>query len=361
MSLLTQCPACQTYYRVVPDQLRISDGWVKCGNCTDIFDASAHLIEIDSSSDQADSKSQLEAEPEDKAVTPQVDTPALRLDMPVQTPTDIVMPPTDLKARSDQADPVESEVSVASEMDESVERTEPVWVAPDTETDATPVAVPQLVFPEDEPALAPYTAQEPQAERWDDPVPSTSDAMPLAPMVQVPADSLTFLRSDQRPSVWQKPLVRGASVLLVFGLLLLLAGQWVYRERDRLASSHPELKPALQRVCAWMNCEVKPVRQVDALLIDSVAFSKLDTDTYKLSFLVKNTSDLPLAYPAVELVLTDPEDQPAYRRVLSSSELGYKATELAANSDWAVTVALRIDTLAVPQRVSGYRLLVFYP
>src|SRR5450830_541765 len=45
MSLLTQCPACSTLYRVVPDQLRISDGWVKCGQCSEIFDASKHLME----------------------------------------------------------------------------------------------------------------------------------------------------------------------------------------------------------------------------------------------------------------------------------------------------------------------------
>ncbi len=31
-------------FKVVPDQLRISDGWVKCGMCVQIFDASQHLF-----------------------------------------------------------------------------------------------------------------------------------------------------------------------------------------------------------------------------------------------------------------------------------------------------------------------------
>src|SRR6476620_8201349 len=43
MSLITRCPACGTMFKVVPDQLRISEGWVRCGHCAEIFDAAAHL------------------------------------------------------------------------------------------------------------------------------------------------------------------------------------------------------------------------------------------------------------------------------------------------------------------------------
>ncbi|MEJ7929060.1 DUF3426 domain-containing protein [Ramlibacter sp. AN1015] len=45
--MITQCPACQTMFRVVADQLRISDGWVRCGQCSEIFDANAHLEQQD--------------------------------------------------------------------------------------------------------------------------------------------------------------------------------------------------------------------------------------------------------------------------------------------------------------------------
>ncbi len=44
MSLITRCPACATMFKVVPDQLRISDGWVRCGQCAEIFDATQQLI-----------------------------------------------------------------------------------------------------------------------------------------------------------------------------------------------------------------------------------------------------------------------------------------------------------------------------
>lgn len=43
MSLVTRCPACATPFKVVRDQLRISDGWVRCGRCSQVFDATADL------------------------------------------------------------------------------------------------------------------------------------------------------------------------------------------------------------------------------------------------------------------------------------------------------------------------------
>jgi hypothetical protein len=70
---------------------------------------------------------------------------------------------------------------------------------------------------------------------------------------------------------------------------------------------------------------------------------------------------LPLARPAVELVLTDAQDQPAYRRVFSVDELGAKGQALKAGAEWPVSVALRIDGPNPPARVLGYRLLLFYP
>ncbi|MDP2016584.1 zinc-ribbon domain-containing protein, partial [Hydrogenophaga sp.] len=43
MSFTTRCPACGTMFKVVPDQLKISDGWVRCGHCADVFDATLYL------------------------------------------------------------------------------------------------------------------------------------------------------------------------------------------------------------------------------------------------------------------------------------------------------------------------------
>ena len=40
-------------FKVVPDQLRVSEGWVRCGNCAQVFDASQHLQDLAHAADQA--------------------------------------------------------------------------------------------------------------------------------------------------------------------------------------------------------------------------------------------------------------------------------------------------------------------
>jgi predicted Zn finger-like uncharacterized protein len=47
MALATQCPHCQTRFRVASDQLKLRGGIVRCGACQRIFDGSAHLIDLD--------------------------------------------------------------------------------------------------------------------------------------------------------------------------------------------------------------------------------------------------------------------------------------------------------------------------
>ena len=45
MSLVTRCPSCQTLFRVAPEHLEVSGGWVRCGVCDQGFDSSAQLYQ----------------------------------------------------------------------------------------------------------------------------------------------------------------------------------------------------------------------------------------------------------------------------------------------------------------------------
>jgi predicted Zn finger-like uncharacterized protein len=58
MSSITRCPACGTTYKVVPDQLKIAEGWLRCGQCQQAFDSSGLVLDWpdaspDASLDQA--------------------------------------------------------------------------------------------------------------------------------------------------------------------------------------------------------------------------------------------------------------------------------------------------------------------
>ena len=47
MNLATRCPACGTVFRVVRDQLKVSEGWVRCGRCSEVFNAGERLFELE--------------------------------------------------------------------------------------------------------------------------------------------------------------------------------------------------------------------------------------------------------------------------------------------------------------------------
>jgi predicted Zn finger-like uncharacterized protein len=46
MSSTTQCPACGTLFKVVVEQLKDTKGWVRCGQCQEVFDAQSHRPEL---------------------------------------------------------------------------------------------------------------------------------------------------------------------------------------------------------------------------------------------------------------------------------------------------------------------------
>ena len=62
--------------------------------------------------------------------------------------------------------------------------------------------------------------------------------------------------------------------------------------------------------------------------------------------------------PALELTLTDAQEQTVLRRVLPPQELA-APPELAAGAVWSGAVSVQLAGAADP--VAGYRLLAFYP
>lgn len=46
MALAARCPECSTAFRIVPDQLKISEGWVRCGHCNHVFNAQASQYDV---------------------------------------------------------------------------------------------------------------------------------------------------------------------------------------------------------------------------------------------------------------------------------------------------------------------------
>lgn len=195
------------------------------------------------------------------------------------------------------------------------------------------------------PAVPPAGTAEAEAEAAD-PVPSL--------------DALDFVRTAERRAFWGRSWVVGALALLALTLAAALAAQVAVQHRDRLAASLPGLAPWLSTLCRPLRCSVAPLRQIDAVVIDGSSFNRTRAELYQLSIDVRNTASLPIAMPALELTLTDADDQPVLRRVLQPGEVRAPAV-LPVRGAWSGTLPVRLDESGGTVRIAGYRLLAFYP
>ena len=172
------------------------------------------------------------------------------------------------------------------------------------------------------------------------------------------AEDVSFVKAARRRAFWRKPLVRSGLVVLGLGLATALAAQVAVHERNRLAAVAPQLRPLLLALCEPLGCELAPLRQIAEVVIDSSSFNKARGDSYVLAVTMKSRSTVALEMPAVELTLTDAQDQPVLRRVLLPADMG-APQELAAGGEWSASVSVLVTTGGA--RVAGYRLLAFYP
>ena len=145
--------------------------------------------------------------------------------------------------------------------------------------------------------------------------------------------------------------------------VLLFAGQAVFHFRDAIAAHWPKTKPALIKLCAVAGCQVRALQDVAALSIEA---SDLQADpAHKglliLSATIRNRAPYPLAYPYIELTLSDAQDQPVVRRAFAPGEYisGAADPEIGIAANTELPVKLFIDASATTQ--AGYQVYLFYP
>lgn len=364
-------------FKVVADQLKISEGWVRCGHCADVFDATLYLQPWTPPGEEP-------SEPSEEVVAPAPEAEP--------RPEPVSAQPFDAELEAEleaelQAWPVETAASAK----------EPAWTAPDVVLDERGVdtlpppfiEAPKAGAKSDEPesdfhaelerfaaGLGRLKAEAGQGVEPDEALEAAepdADAVPDAPRPQeageldVPLNDLDapelvpgFVRQAQRQAFWASRGVRAALSLLTLLLAVLLLGQWALRERDRLAAWQPDLQPLLQRVCAPLGCTVAPVRRIDAIVIDSTSLVRRVDNFYAFDLVLKNTASTALAVPALELSLTDISDEVIARRVFLPEEWPDAPALLPAHG--SVNVSFRLSlVLGDATPMAGYRALVFYP
>ncbi len=173
---------------------------------------------------------------------------------------------------------------------------------------------------------------------------------------------ISFTRK-QRLSPWWT----GAAVLLLVALNV----QALFYFRGAITLVWPDSKPYIERLCARLGCEVPLPRRAELMSIEA---SELQADPGNpgimvLSATLRNRAAFPQAYPALELTLTNDQDQPLARRVLQPADYlagagrGAVKEGLASCAGGVPSCELQVKLVfkAESASASGYRLYLFYP
>ncbi len=329
MSLATRCTSCGTVFRVVQDQLKVSEGWVRCGRCNEVFNALEGLFDLERDT------------PPDGGVVHAAEAAATDMEAVPSSPwnADGFSSPTDPdlvdkldtrlfgSRRADSASTPSKQVRARDRHEFSDAQFNPEWVA----DDEIPSQAGALFSP----------------ETVDDD--ARPDEPPAAP---------EFVRRAQREARWRTSnarwLLLSISVLLL-GCLVLQVG---HHFRDLVAARWPSLRPAVVSWCDAVGCRIDAPRRIEDISVEHTALARVGTsDSFRLSVTLRNRSAIGLALPSVELSLTDGSGLLIARRALAPRDFRTASEVLPAAGE----SPLQLTLSAGGPRVSGYTVEIFYP
>ena len=305
--MITQCPYCDTHFRVHAEQLAARGGQVRCGKCSRVFDALDNLMEEIAPARAPWATPEFEALHADTAAA----EPALEL---------ATMEAADVGAQV-------QELAIAHAADTAAE-----MAAPTAETPQAAKAEPAIA----ESAIV-YGKAVSGARTFD-----------FGPVAAAELD-----RPSRR---W--PWLLGALLLL-----LILVAQSAFHYRSAITLLFPETKPYAAALCATLGCELPLPRRIEQISIDT---SDLQADTTNpsvmvLSATIRNRAIFSQQHPMLELTLTDAQDQPVVRRTLAPQDYLSKTVNTQAGFAANTEIPIKVFIEGSQVKATGYRLYLFYP
>lgn len=181
-----------------------------------------------------------------------------------------------------------------------------------------------------------------------------------------------FVKRAQRQAFWRHPATRGVLLTLLLGLSASLALQMAHQFRDLIAAYNPDARPLLQAWCEQVGCKISPPLRLEVLQVDSATLLRTSSegpDRYRLTVSVHNRSDIAVAWPHIDLSLTDERGNVIARRAFQATDARVARGEAssptlapvpeAAPPQQSTTLqwSLRLDQLTP----AGYTAELFYP
>lgn len=301
--LITTCVHCQSRFRVTPQQLNARQGQVRCGRCAKVFNGFQALERFPDDDTGARLLAAREAEERARGVEmPEVEN----------------LPDQDLRGIPEPAPPARP--------------------APEPARRAARPAEP----------AARETAPRAARARMEEPAPEEAQ--------MEDGEELTLEPPPYEPPAraW-----RFAAALA----LVVLALELAYAYRGPLAQRYPVLRPALESVCARIDCAVPYARDEALLKLEDSELLEVPgkPNEIALGARVRNLASVAQEYPHLELTLTDITGQPAVRRVLRPTDYLGRPLRHGEVIPAGVEVALQLRLETPRIRATGYELLLFYP
>lgn len=137
------------------------------------------------------------------------------------------------------------------------------------------------------------------------------------------AQTPEFVRRAQRQAFWKHPATRAVLGVFCVALLGTLALQITHQFRDLIAAHHPATRPYLERWCAYAGCRIKPPLRLDDLQVESATLVRASSegpDNYRLAVVVHNKAHIGLAWPLIDLTLSDETGTVIARRAFAPSD-----------------------------------------
>lgn len=387
MSLATRCSACGTAFRVVQEQLKVSEGWVRCGHCGEVFDALEGLFDLERD--------------------PATDWPATGLEPSAATVSDTATVAEPVAAAGPDARPSgpPAQASTAA----AQQGGNPARMAPTAIVDtmpSPPLADPPAFFvdpgrptpaaetpPPADPAQNPdpIDAQLFQSRRgerrrasavqaWDHDRPDFSDARYDSDLAAEPdpdsagteaIDSTAdpsllesaaahpeFLRRAEHRARWERPRARAVLLGIALTAVLGLGLQIAHHFRDEVAARWTGAAPMLATWCGWVGCRLEAPRHIEQISVESTILARVPgSDAFRLAVTLRNRAATPLATPSLDLTLTDAGGRLVIRKALAPLDLTPPMPTLGPGAEVVLQSLLETSD----PRVIGYTVEIFYP
>lgn len=296
--LATRCPHCHTQFRVIPQQLALREGRVRCGTCQEVFNGNDYLSEREAATDTADTG------------------PGSRNNDDSTGPMTLL----DFGLRGATA-PSDSTMH--------------------KELDALSLAIAEL-----------QNKSRGELSSGDSLLADDDGYEEVAPVFVQEA------RQRQRARrLWNFLLILGIPVLL-----LGLTAQLTYLFRNEIAAYSPKAAHYLRAACHRIDCTITLPAQIKALSIESRQLQALpDQDNhFELVLLLRNVSATSQTWPALDLQLNDAIGQAAIRKIFRPSEF-LKDSDIRGGIPAAAEreIRLRFETSGDP--AYGFNIRIFYP